>query len=364
MTDQQQKAHETTKRSRDRADFREAEQHAADSPTDLSRRDWKAVAKRAFAEFGDDRGTDLAAALTYYAMMSIAPMLLALTSLLGVVGQGGATTAAIESLGGELGLKPETLATATGYVDSMQDAGGGGVLLVVGVLASLWSASNYVNAFSRMMNAVYEVQEGRPVWKLRPWLLLLTLVITLTLVAIVLSVTLSGGLSEAIFGYLGLSEQATFLWNIFKWPVIVVVVVGVIDLLYWGTPNVRQPKFRWISPGAILALAIAVTAAAGFGFYAANFGKYNATYGALGGVIVLLLMIWLINIALVLGAELDAELERARELSAGIAAEESIQLPPRDARGTAKKAAKSAAMVQEARELRMVAAAARQDQSD
>ena len=313
--------------------------------------------KRTIAEFGDDGGTDLAAALTYYSMMSIAPMLLALSSTLGVFGQDKEAMAdTIAKLGGELGLEQDTLDTVTSYVGTMQESGGGGILLVVGILGSLWAASNYVNAFSRMMNSVYEVQEGRAVWKLRPWLLLVTLILMLLILLIVLSVSLSGDLSKAIFGLVGLSDTADMIWNIAKWPVILLVLVFMIALLYWGTPNVKHPKFRWLTPGAALALVVALVAAAGFGFYALNFGSYNATYGALGGVIILLLMIWLINTALVLGAELDAELERARELAAGLPAEETIQLPPRDAKGVEKKAAKSAELVREARELRMAAA--------
>lgn len=359
VTEQHKQAAQTAQRADTSQEFEEAEDRGPDGPTDLPGRDWKAVAKRTFAEFTDDGGTDLAAALTYYSMMSITPMLLALSSVLGVFGQGGATTQAISDLGGQLGLEQETLTTVTKYVASMQESPGGVVVLIVGILGSLWSASNYVNAFSRMTNTVYEVEEGRPIWKLRPWLLLVTLVLMLMIMAVVLSVSLSGDLSSAIFGLVGLSDQADMIWNIAKWPVILIMLMLMVGLLYWGTPNVQHPKFRWLTPGAALAIIVSIIAAAGFGFYALNFGSYNATYGALGGVIILLLMIWLINTALVLGAELDAELERARELAAGLPAEESIQLPPRDASGTEKKAEKSAELVREARQLRMKAARAR-----
>lgn len=267
--------------------------------------DWKGVGKRTGAEFMGDKGLDLAAALTYYSMMSIFPMILAMSTSLGFLNQGDATSKAVSDLGSELGLQQGTVDTILGYLDSMKDAGGTGVLLVVGLVGALWSASNYVNAFSRMMNTVYGVEEGRPVWKLRPWLLALTVLVMLLLMAIVLSVTLSGTLSEAIFGLVGLDATATTVWNIAKWPVILVILMFIVALLYWGTPNVKQPKFRWLSPGAVLAVLMAILAGAGFFVYAMNLGNYNATYGALGGVIILLLMVWLINTALVLGAELE-----------------------------------------------------------
>ena len=347
---------ETMARDQQEGAFEQAEERGPDSPADLDKPDWKAVAKRVVAEFGEDGGPDLAAALTYFAIMSLAPMLLALSTSLSFLGQGEATQTAIEDLGAELGLQQGTIETVVQYLNSMGEAGGAGILLIVGLLGALWSASNYVNAFSRMMNNVYEVEEGRPVWKLRPWLVGLTVVILLLLITIVLSVTLSGTVSELVFGAIGLSGTATTVWNIAKWPVILLILIVIVALLYWGTPNVKQPKFRWLSPGAALAVVVSILAAAAFGFYVANFGSYNATYGALGGVIVLLLLIFIINNVLVLGAELDSELERGRELAAGMAAEETILLPPRDSKGTEKKAEKSAKLVREARQLRMKAA--------
>ena len=279
--------------------------------------DWKAVGKRTLAEFTGDKGTDLAAALTYYSMMSIFPMILAMSTSLMFIGQQGATDEAISDLGGELGLSEDTIGTINTYLNSMAESSGGGILLIVGLLGSLWSASNYVNAFSRMMNTVYGIDEGRPIWKLRPWLLALTVLVMLMLMTIVLSVTLSGTLSEAIFGLVGLDETATTVWNIAKWPVILVILMTIVSLLYWGTPNVRQPKFRLLAPGAILAVIMAILAGAGFFVYAMNAGSYNATYGALGGVIILLLMVWLINTSLVVGAELDAEIIFLKDFGPG-----------------------------------------------
>ncbi|MFK5633160.1 MULTISPECIES: YihY/virulence factor BrkB family protein [unclassified Ornithinimicrobium] len=356
MTDQHRDARATAERADAADEFDAAQDQAPDAPTELSKPHWKAVAKRTLAEFGSDGGSDLAAALTYFSILALAPMLLALSTTLSFLGQANATSTAIQDLGSELGLQQDTIDTATGYLDSMGESEGAGLLLVVGLLGALWSASNYVNAFSRMMNRVYEVEEGRPVWKLRPWLMALTVVVLLMVVVIVLSVTLSGAVSELVFGAIGLSGTATTIWNIAKWPVILAILIAIVALLYWGTPNVRQPSFRWLSPGAGLAVVVAILAAAAFGFYAANFGNYNATYGAIGGVIVVLLLLFIINTVLVLGAELDAELERGRQLAAGMPAEELILLPPRDAKGTKKKAEKSAELVQEARRLRMLAA--------
>ncbi|WP_134772559.1 YihY/virulence factor BrkB family protein [Ornithinimicrobium flavum] len=354
MSDTQHR--ETIDRGQDAGDFERRDDRAPDSPTDLPRTHWKGVLKRTVSEFGKDGGSDLAAALTYYSIMSLAPMLLALSTSLTFFGQSEATQDAVEQLGTQLGVEQGTIETVNGYMESMGGSGGAGILFVVGLVGALWSASNYVNAFSRMMNRVYGVEEGRPVWKLRPWLLGLTLLVVVLLMVIILSVTLSGSLSEIIFGFIGLSDLATTVWNWAKWPFILLMLIVIVAMLYWGTPNVRQPKIRWLSPGAALAVVVAILAAAGFFIYLTGFGgedSYNATYGALGGVIILLLLIFIINNVLVLGAELDAELERGRELAAGMAAEEEIQLPPRDIKGTRKKASKQAAAVREARELRM-----------
>lgn len=320
---------------------------------------WGATLKRTISRFGSAGGSDLAAALTYFALLSLAPMLLALSTMVSFVASGDATEQVVRDLGGELGVQEDTLETINGYIASMGEVQGAGILLVVGLVAALWSASNYVNAFSRMMNAVYGIPEGRAVWKLRPWLLGITVLVVVMLVAIILAVSLSGSLSAAIFGVIGLSDQANMVWNIVKWPVIVLMLIGIVGVLYWGTPNVRK-KFRWISWGNALAVIVAGLAAGGFGLYLSGFGgkgSYNATYGALGAVIILLLLIFIVNNVLVLGAVLDAELERARQLAAGLPAEEEIQLPPRDQRGTAKKEKKAAALVREAREARMKAAA-------
>ncbi len=203
------------------------------------------------------------------------------------------------------------------------------------------------------MNRIYEVGEGRPVWKLRPVMLFVTLITVVLAAAVALALVLTGPAAAAVGNAIGLGSTAVLVWNIAKWPVMLVVVIAIVALLYWATPNVKQPKFRWLSVGAIFAIVVWVLASAAFGFYVANFSSYNKTYGALAGVIVFLLWLWLTNLALLFGAELDAELERGRELQAGIAAEETVQLPPRDTKKIDKAEKKQREDVERGRRLRI-----------
>jgi membrane protein len=228
-----------------------------------------------------------------------------------------------------------------------------GFALVIGVVLALWSASGYVGAFARSMNRIYEVEEGRPIWKLRPVMLGVTVITVILAGLVVASLVLSGPIARQVGELVGLGDTAIAVWQVAKWPVALLLVVILVALLYHLTPNVKQPKFRWISPGAILAILVWVIASAGFGLYlGSGLSSYGATYGALGGVIIFLLWLWLTNLALLLGAELDAEVERSRELQGGLEAEERLQLPPRDTRASDKKAAKREEAVEQARALR------------
>jgi membrane protein len=207
-----------------------------------------------------------------------------------------------------------------------------GVLLIVGLAASLWTASGYTGAFMRASNAIYEREEGRPFWKLRPLQIVVTLVLVLLAALVVVALIISGPVAEAVGGAIGLGDTAVLAWQIAKWPVMLVVVMFMLAVLYWSAPNAKPAGFRWVSPGSVLAVIVWIAASAAFAFYVANFGSYNETYGTLGGVVVFLVWLWITNVAVLLGAELNAETERGRELQAGVpGAEEEIQAPYRQA---------------------------------
>ena len=323
-----------------------------DSPDDLDRHSWGFVARKTLREFSSDQCTDLAAALTYYAVLALFPAVIALTSLLGLVGQG---TQSVETLLGvvdDLGGASMVDTVRQPLLDLSQSQGAG-LALVLGLLGALWSASGYVGAFGRAMNRVYEIPEGRPFWKLRPTMLLLTTVLLVLVAIALLGLVLTGPVADSVGRALGLGSTFLTVFSIVKWPVLLGVVVVVVALLYYATPNVKQPRLRWVSVGAVLAILTWVVLSAAFGFYVANFSSYDKTYGTLGGVIAFLLWLWLTNLALLFGAELDAELERGRELASGIEAEETLQLPPRDTHGIEKSEKKEADDVRRGRELRL-----------
>jgi membrane protein len=327
----------------------------ANSPTDLTRQAWVYVLRKTMREFGDDQCTDLAAALTYYSVLAIFPAAIALVSLLGVIGQAQSSVNTVLQVLQPL-VSPSTLSTIRPSLEQIAQSQGAGLGLVIGILGALWSASGYVSAFGRAMNRIYEIEEGRPFWKLRPVMLLVTLVAILLVALILVMLIVSGPLATSIGNQIGLGSQALLVWNIAKWPILLAIVVLVVAMLYYATPNVKQPKFRWMSVGAGVAIVIWVLASVAFAFYVASFGSYNKTYGALAGVVVLLLWIWLTNVALLFGAEIDSELERGRQLQAGLAAEEELQLPPRDTRGIRKSRKKEQKDIDRGRRIREQAA--------
>jgi membrane protein len=238
-------------------------------------------------------------------------------------------------------------------LESLATVSGAGVAFVVGLALALWSASGYVGSFGRALNRIYGVTEGRPFWKLRPVMLLVTLIVVVLVALVLLALVLTGPFAEAVGAALGIGSTAVTIWNWAKWPFVLLAVSLVVAILYYATPNVAQPRFRWLSVGALLAVLVWVLASAGFGFYVSRFASYNKTYGALAGVIVFLLWLWITNLALLFGAELDAELERGRELQAGIAAEDTVQLPPRDTRNIEKQERQHQDDVDRARALRV-----------
>jgi membrane protein len=297
----------------------------------MKKRSWIEVAKRTVREFQEDNLTDWAAALTYYAVLAIFPALIVLVSLLGLIGE-SATQPLLDNLGKVApGPAQEIFTNAINGLE--RDQGAAGVLFFIGLAGALWSASGYVAAFMRASNTIYEVAEGRPIWKTAPVRLGVTLALVVLSVVIAVAVVFTGGLAQAAGDVLGLGDSALTVWGIVKWPALLMLVSLMFALLYWAAPNVRQPGFRWISPGGIFAVLVWVVASAAFAFYVANFGSYNKTYGALGGVITFLVWLWVSNIAVLLGAEFNAELERGRQIEAGMRPPDREPfLPPRDTR--------------------------------
>ena len=329
-------AHDGSSATRARTAPHEDAEVKPDSPGDLTAPSWRYTARKAVAEFTADGCTDLAAALTYYSVLALFPALLALVSLLGVFGQGESTTQTLLDMVRDLG-QGDVADQLRGPITQMTQADRAGLALVTGLAGALWSASGYVGAFGRAMNRIYQVDEGRPFWRLRATQLLLTLVGILLAGLVLVGLVVSGPLARTVGDTLGLGPTTLTVWNLAKWPVILLVVVVLVATLYYATPNVRQPRFRWVSVGAAIAIVVWVLASLLFGVYVANFGSYNKTYGSLAGVVVFLLWLWLTNLALLFGAEVDSELERSRELQAGIVAEETLQLPPRDDTGATKR---------------------------
>jgi membrane protein len=305
-----------------RADYRP--EGAGDSSSKL------ATLKRTFTEFSEDNMTDWAAALTYYGLLSLFPALIALVSIIGLFGDPQSTTKTLTDIVAQLGPSSaaDTFAKPIQSITSHRSAAG--ILFVVGLAAALWSASGYVGAFMRAANIIYETPEGRPFWKLRPLQILVTLAMVLLLAAVLIGLVLTGPVVSAVAEPLGIGSTAQTVWSIAKWPVMFLFVVIIFGVLYHAAPNVKLPGFKWVSPGAILAIVVWIVASALFAFYVASFGSYDKTYGTLGGVVVLLMWMWITNCALLLGMELNAERERSRELEAGVPrADREIQLEPR-----------------------------------
>ncbi|MDQ3679573.1 MAG: YihY/virulence factor BrkB family protein [Actinomycetota bacterium] len=303
---------------------------APETPARLGARSWGPALKRTVREFKEDNLADRAAALTYYGVLAIFPALLALVSVLGVAGP-SATQPLIDNLG-QLAPGPTRDIFTTAIENLQKSKGSGGILLVVGMAAALWSASGYVAAFMRASNAIYDVEEGRPLWKKAPLRIGLTLVLVVLLAISAIGVVLTGGLADQVGKVLGVERTAVTVWEIAKWPVLLIMISMMLAILYWASPNVKQPGFPWVSPGGILAVVVWVAASVAFALYVANFGSYNKTYGALGGVIIFLVWLWLSNIAVLLGAEFNAELERGRQIEAGQDPEKEPFLEPRDTR--------------------------------
>jgi membrane protein len=292
----------------------------------------KETLKRTISEFREDNLMDWAAALTYYGVLSLFPALIALVSIVGLFGDPDGTTEALSEIVTDLGPSSAT-DTFRGPIESITaNRGTAGVLFFAGLAGALWGASGFVGAFMRASNVIYEVEEGRPFWKLRPLQIAVTLVMVLLAALASVALVLSGPLAASVGDAVGLSNAAVEIYQVAKWPALAMVLLTLTSLLYYVSPNVQLRGIRWVTPGSLLALAVWAVASALFALYVGNFGSYDKTYGTLGGVVSFLVWLWITNIALLLGAQLNSELERGRELDAGIpGAADTIQLAPREA---------------------------------
>jgi membrane protein len=291
-----------------------------------------ATLKRTAKEFQEDNLLDWAAALTYYGVLAMFPALIALVSIVGLVFSPQQVTQALTDIVAQLG--PATAVdTFTGPIESIAgNQSRAGVFLVVGIVAALWSASGYVGAFMRASNVMWEVDEGRKFVKLRPLQMLVTLVMIMLLAIGAIAVVVTGPLAQAVGNAIGMGDTAVTVWDIVKWPVLVAIVMLMLAVLYYAAPNAKLPGFKWISLGSVVAVLIWLVASAIFAFYVGNFGNYDATYGSLGGVVVFLMWLWLTNIAVLFGMQLNAERERSREIDRGVpGAERELRLEERDA---------------------------------
>jgi membrane protein len=287
--------------------------------------------KRTATEFREDNLTDWAAALTYYGLLALFPALISLVAIVGLFGDPRTTTSTITDMVTAIGPQSaaQTFAGPIKSITSNQSAAG--FALVLGLAAALWSASGYVGAFMRASNVIYETPEGRPFWKLRPLQILVTLAMVILLAVVALGLVLTGPIVDAVAKPIGLSGAAITAWNIAKWPLLAALFIFMIAVLYYASPNVKLRGFRWVTPGSIVALLAWVLASAGFAFYVSNFGSYAKTYGALAGIVVLLVWLWITNVAILFGHQLNAERERSLELEEGqVRAERELQLEPRD----------------------------------
>lgn len=299
-----------------------------EKPSDLGKSGLWSVLKRTVKEFSDDNLTSWAAALTYYGVLSIFPGLLVLVAVLGLLDE--SLTRSLQDNLAPL-LPPAAQEILDGAIENVRsDESTPGIAAIVGLLLAFWSASAYVGAFTKAANAIFDVPEGRPLWKLLPIRLLVTLATGALLIASTAIVVLSGRLAEQLGKVFGVRQEAVDVWDVAKWPVLVVLVSLMLTVLYWATPNVRLGGFRWIRPGSVVAVLAWVVISLGFGLYVANFGSYNQTYGAVAGIIVFLIWLWLTNIAVLFGAELDAELARGKAIARGLPPDKEPYAPLRD----------------------------------
>jgi membrane protein len=301
-----------------------------DKPSDLPGPSKEAVFKRALSEFRNNNLTTLAAALTYYAVLSVVPGLIVLVSVLGLVGHNIASrvTSQVES------LAPGSSAT---FVHSLitqaqQHKSGAGLTAIAGLVIALWSASSYVNAFRHASNIIYGIGEGRPIWKTVPLRLGVTVVAVIVLVISATIVVVSGPVANEVGHVIGAGHAAVMVWDILKWPVLLILVSFLLAILFWASPNAKQGGIRWISPGGVIATVLWVAISALFAVYVTHFSSYDKTYGSLAGVVIFLVWLWLTNIALLMGAQVNAEFDHGRAIAGGLPDDVRPFAEPRDTR--------------------------------
>jgi membrane protein len=308
----------------------QATRRAPESPTDLPRRSWRGVMSRTVVEFKDDSLTVWAAALTYYGILSIFPAIIALVSILGLIGP-SATQPILDNIGQLApGAARDILTSAIENVQ--RSRGSAGVAFVLGIVVAVWSASGYVGAFMQASNAIYDIEEGRPIWKTIPIRVGTTLVLLVLLAVSAVAVVLTGSLARHAGDVVGVGGTAVTAWDIAKWPVLLLLVAGMFAILYYASPNVKHAGIRWVSPGGLVAVLLWIVVSLAFAFYVGTFGSYNKTYGALAAPVIFLIWLWLSNLAVLLGAEFDAELERGRRIEAGHPPDLEPYAEPRDTR--------------------------------
>lgn len=312
--------------------------------------------RRSVVEFLRDDGFDEAAALTYYSLLSVLPAVLVAVALLGVVGQGESATSAILRFIHEL-LPKDVADVISEPVQDFTSRSGAGLLLTVALVGAIWFASYYVHAFTRALNRMYQVEEGRPLWKLTLFGYVLTGVLVVLLAVATFLLVVSGRIAQALLRALEIQESWAALWEIAKWPVLLALVITAVALLYHATPNVVPRRFHWLSPGAVFALVVGGGATLGFALFLLGFGSFNYYYGALTGVLLFFVWLYTINAALLFGARINAELERGRQLEEGLPAERALHLRPRSTRTSRKRAARYRTLLDRATALRMTGGA-------
>jgi membrane protein len=287
------------------------------------------IVKRAALAFYDDQGTHHAAALTYYCLLSLFPAALLALSLLGLIGQYPRTYLAILDYLRDV-VPPQTLdAIDSSLRSALRSKGTAAGGLALSAAVAFYGTTGVLEAARRALNVVFEIEHGRGFVRRKAVDVASTFVLMGLVVVTLVLMFLGGGLAREVFDLVGLGSTAAELWNLARWPAAMAVAILLFSWLYYVTPDVRHRGFRWVLPGAAVGVAIWIAVSGAFSLYMSNIANVSALYGAFATAIVLIVWLWLTNVALLFGAELNAELEREKELAAGVAFEDTLSLPPR-----------------------------------